>query len=103
MASHCLSTSYPPPRRRNRERGRRERARSGEDREEQQGERKEGRRKGRGGGAGRGGGGDYPEKQARKGLKSHGAYRRAVGDFASIINSEASWIEEGAIMQKATC
>lgn len=35
------------------------------------------------------------------GLKSHGAYNRTVADLASIINSEASWIKEGAMMKKA--
>lgn len=28
---------------------------------------------------------------------------RAVVNFASIVNSEASWIKEGAMMRKATC
>lgn len=31
------------------------------------------------------------------------ACRRTVVNFVSIVNSEASWIKEGAMMRKATC
>lgn len=42
------------------------------------------------------------EEYDRRGLKSHGEYKRAVADCASFINSETSWTEERA-MRKATC
>lgn len=40
------------------------------------------------------------KKNKRMELKSQGTYNTAVGDFASSINSEVPWIEEGAVVQK---
>lgn len=48
------------------------------------------------GGGRRGAGGACQED--RKELKPQGACNTTVGDFASIINPEVLWIEEGAVV-----
>lgn len=70
-----------------------------------------------GGGGGEGSGGEREEEggwgvggrsRLPRGIRQNEtevswACIRAVVNFASIVNSEASWIKEGAMMRKATC